>query len=531
MKTQQLLSLVYGVLGVGLFVMPQPVMSHSLRDAFSALTSTANPGAYHNQVRGYINGGSFHTHFPSYAVDVVGLSPPHYTAGCRGIDIYLGGLSYISGKQFVHLLKSIAANTMGYSFGITMRTLCPVCATTVSQLQKIAQTANQFSIKQCQLSMGLVNAVNSEQAKQYTTSLAALESARLGKTTDFLAGMNSIGDDVSKALTVLAKPLALLHDKGSQLQALQTMPLGSDTWKALSGLDRFQKVFIQSLLGTTLRYPYPYDRPKTIRVVPIAASMSLQQLVDLLMYGVLSKYPDNAKLWVNECVAVKRGRQTTINKLLSAHDAELCQHVVKRRIDQSDWYYHAEPPTKGVSLVRHGFFGIIYALLSQAVINIKQGQALGTPATITLPRAIYASGKLCQCLVTFSASDITSLIGKVPLPLYQAVHLAAVYPSIGNTLINSLAKRLSVHYALAYIEQRVLNTRRQGNHAAGLVGLSPDKLDQLHHRLTHLRERLQHRDAVSMSRGQSNDLGAQQIKRLQKAQYGDMINALPKGWR
>lgn len=502
-------------------------VKNSLEKAFDALTSTTRPGVYHSQIRGYMTGGGFQVHFPSYAVDLISLSPPHYSAGCNGIDLYLGGLSYISGKQFVYLLRGIAANTMGYSFGLAMRTLCPVCATTVSQLQKVAQAANHFAINQCQVSMGLVNAVTSQQAGRHMASLAALEGARTGKTSDFLAGMSEIGDDVSKALNTLASSLSRLQDKGSQLQALQSTHLGSDTWKLLSGLNRTQKLFIQSVLGTTVRYPYPATHPKMIRVLPVAASMSIQQLVDLFMYGVEAKHPDNANIWVNDCSDDNAVAQSTINKLLAVNNQVLCQHVVKQRIKASSWYRQTNAATKGIALAREGFFGLTYALLSQAIANVSEGKPLGTPAVIQLPVAIYGGSNSTKREVSFTQKDIEGFISIAPLPLYRAINIAAVYPEISQALMANIAEIVAAQYATTYLEQILLNTREQGNHKGGLVGLSPDKVAQLTHALGTLRQRLHQHITHLVSHRQVAEMWTKQVNRIQEGIYNDVIHTFP----
>lgn len=479
-----------------------------LGDAFHSLVSTTQPGVYQSQVRGYATAGGFDVHFPTQSVQLVSVTPPSYSAGCNGIDLFMGGLSYISGEQFVGLLKGIAANAMGYSFSLAMRTLCPVCSTVVSDLQHVAQSANQLAIHQCQFAMGLVNSATGMQAGTHLTQQAALSGANAGVVSDFLSGLATVGDDVAKALDVIERKMAHIHQESGRAQAAQETELGSDTWQLLSGLDKAQRVFLQSILGTTVRYPYPTGNPKSVVVEPVGASMNMHQLADLLMYGEESKQPDNGNIWVNICQDAPYK-----NPWLAQTGEQLCLSVKRQRLQDSQWYQMSESSVHGLSVADYGFFGISYALMGQALQNIAQKKSLGTPASVALPVSVYGPEVIVQA--AFSPEEIRAFIGMAPVPLYRAMNFAAVYPSMAHAMVHNIAEMIAAHYAMTYIRDRILNITHAGNQGAGQIGLSHQKLQALEGTLRTMHYRLQERVKLMVSRLNTKQAWTHQVNQVQ----------------
>jgi len=381
--------------------------SLDLSSAFKSLVSTTQPGVYKSQVRGYMTGGSVSVHFPSRTVHLVNVSPPHFSSGCGGIDLYMGGLSYISGKQFIALLKGIAANTMGYSFSLAMRTLCPICSTVVASLQKVAQAANHLAVRQCQFAMGLVNTVTGMQAKSRAQKMGALASANLGLSRNFLSGLNKMSGSVTKAIDALSLSIKRIEDRGVQNQHVQATQYGSRTWKLLSGLSVAQKVFIQSVLGTTVHTIYLKKHRKEIVVEPIAASMTIKQLANVFIYGVEAKNPNNATLLVNSCEhAGGRGNR------FSSKGINICEHVIKKLITQSVWYKNTHAKVKGISIKK---FRIVFPASSSAGLN--PGKILSTPNhRKTTPRDTRRHTTPCSAIQSVMRASICSKCLFIHLP-------------------------------------------------------------------------------------------------------------------
>jgi conjugative transfer pilus assembly protein TraH len=105
-----------------------------LRDWEGQLT-TASPGYYEGQKRGYLFGGSADLRFPNRTITPITLSLPSVKAGCGGISFFGGAFSFINMQQFTQYLQAIAQNALGMAFNMGLSVLCPQCATVLSKLE------------------------------------------------------------------------------------------------------------------------------------------------------------------------------------------------------------------------------------------------------------------------------------------------------------------------------------------------------------------------------------------------------------
>lgn len=87
---------------------------------FGDMTNVSEPGVYETQRRGVIAGGSVRNRSKIMTENPVSLTLPSVRAGCGGIDLFGGSLSFINGDQFIELLRSIASNAKGYAFQIAL---------------------------------------------------------------------------------------------------------------------------------------------------------------------------------------------------------------------------------------------------------------------------------------------------------------------------------------------------------------------------------------------------------------------------
>lgn len=124
---------------------------------FGDMSNVTEPGAYKTQRRGVLTAGRITQKSKIFQENLVSFSPPSWKAGCGGVDMYGGALSFISKEQIVALMRAVAANAKGYFFQLALSNTCPDCATWIETFQKKIQELNQFLGNSCQLAQGLVN--------------------------------------------------------------------------------------------------------------------------------------------------------------------------------------------------------------------------------------------------------------------------------------------------------------------------------------------------------------------------------------
>ncbi|GAA4649254.1 conjugal transfer protein TraH [Kistimonas scapharcae] len=129
-------------------------LESSLKDMFGSMTNTTNPSAYQGQTRGVLSGGAFHARNKIMDSNLLAMSPPGFSAGCGGIDMYGGAFSFINKDQMIQMMRSIASNALAYGFNVAFSTICKPCQQTVEELRNIASEVNSLNINSCELASG-----------------------------------------------------------------------------------------------------------------------------------------------------------------------------------------------------------------------------------------------------------------------------------------------------------------------------------------------------------------------------------------
>lgn len=146
-----------------LFVSPQ-IVSADLQDEVNDLfnsaglaTSTTDAAVFEGQHNGYMTGGSIKARAPYKKIDMFNVQAPHLTAGCGGIDIFLGGLSFVSLDEFKAMLQTMAENAPGYAVQVAMESMCPTCNSVLKDLADKINQARDFLGNSCQMTQILTN--------------------------------------------------------------------------------------------------------------------------------------------------------------------------------------------------------------------------------------------------------------------------------------------------------------------------------------------------------------------------------------
>lgn len=149
-------------------------LQQEMNSLFGRMTTVTHPGVYNSQRRGMITGGSVVSRSPIVQENLVSFVPPSFEAGCGGIDMYAGSLSFVNADQFVQVLRAVAANARGYAFQLALSAMCEKCSQQMETLQKKIQQLNQYFGNSCQLAQGVVNDTLSAYGKKGETDASML---------------------------------------------------------------------------------------------------------------------------------------------------------------------------------------------------------------------------------------------------------------------------------------------------------------------------------------------------------------------
>ncbi|MGL4515133.1 MAG: conjugal transfer protein TraH, partial [Shewanella sp.] len=161
-------------------------LQNEMDKLFGEMSNLTPAGIYETQRRGVLAGGRYTGKTRVFDENIVSFAPPSWKAGCGGVDLFGGSLSFINSDQIVQLLRSVAANAKGYAFQLALDNVFPDGAKWIENFQKKVQALNQHLGNSCQLAQGIVNDVASGFDIKHKTD-ASLKGTTMGLFEDFFA--------------------------------------------------------------------------------------------------------------------------------------------------------------------------------------------------------------------------------------------------------------------------------------------------------------------------------------------------------
>ena len=185
-------------------------ISSDLNDFFIGIgyaSNATNLQAFESQASGFFGGGSLYTRTPVRQYELVTLDLPDYRAGCAGIDLFTGSLSYISGDKLTNLGKQIMTNAGAYAVDVMLATTVPELKQVRDFLQSTVQKINQTAINSCEMAQNLVGGIWPKPvASQQKVCNDQRRMGREGLGHDYVAAhMSCSGDGFEEAISHASK--------------------------------------------------------------------------------------------------------------------------------------------------------------------------------------------------------------------------------------------------------------------------------------------------------------------------------------
>jgi len=115
--------------------------------------------AFQGQSAGYYTGGSVYERSGVLDTELLNVQLPKVRAGCGGIDIYSGGVSFIQADELNDTLRNIMSNAGGYVFNLALEEQMPQVASSLKYFNNLAQEMNRFDINSCEMGTALVGSM------------------------------------------------------------------------------------------------------------------------------------------------------------------------------------------------------------------------------------------------------------------------------------------------------------------------------------------------------------------------------------
>ena len=101
----------------------------------------------------------------------VTVDTPRFSAGCGGIDMYLGGFSAVNADQFVQNLRAIGQNAQSLAFMLALQVVSPQLTSIMDKVNTYAQKFNFGNIDSCDAASELVGGVYKKFGTQKSTCI------------------------------------------------------------------------------------------------------------------------------------------------------------------------------------------------------------------------------------------------------------------------------------------------------------------------------------------------------------------------
>lgn len=122
-------------------------------------SNVTKPQAYHGQAAGYYSGGSLFLRGKVRNMQFAQVTPPALSTGCGGINLTMGGFSFISKQELVDFGKNIMSSAAPYFFNLALETYAPQVKSTLGQLQAWAQEFNENNLSTCEAAQDALGAL------------------------------------------------------------------------------------------------------------------------------------------------------------------------------------------------------------------------------------------------------------------------------------------------------------------------------------------------------------------------------------
>lgn len=131
-------------------------------DDWIAQKSVTSPQYFDGQRRGYFSGGSLQARWRMTNDNPLTVMPPKIKAGCGGIDVFLGGLSFLDPDLLVQKFQGIVQAAPAVAFDMALKTMCKECSETMKAMERAASWLNNLQLNDCALTKRVVATVDSD---------------------------------------------------------------------------------------------------------------------------------------------------------------------------------------------------------------------------------------------------------------------------------------------------------------------------------------------------------------------------------
>jgi conjugative transfer pilus assembly protein TraH len=175
-------------------------------DSASYSSNVTEASASLTQQGGYLQGGSGYIRTPVENLQIANIQLPGINAGCGGIDIFTGGMSFISSEKLTQFGQAVVQNAIPYSVQLALKIWTPTIAENLQWFLDIVEAINNFNMSSCQAAQLGVNAVAGLfEGDDVKSAVCQSYGTQSNMFSDWLASKQGCDDDKAAEVTQKAK--------------------------------------------------------------------------------------------------------------------------------------------------------------------------------------------------------------------------------------------------------------------------------------------------------------------------------------
>ncbi|MDB5575738.1 MAG: conjugal transfer protein TraH [Bradyrhizobium sp.] len=133
-----------------------PAQAQGWAESWFDNVTYSSPGSFEDQTRGYLTAGGMSGRVDVHNDYLMSLSLPKVKAGCGGIDMFLGGMSFLDPEYLVQKLESILQAAPAVAFQYLLETLDEKMGNIISKMEAATNFLNSIQVNDCRLANRMV---------------------------------------------------------------------------------------------------------------------------------------------------------------------------------------------------------------------------------------------------------------------------------------------------------------------------------------------------------------------------------------
>lgn len=123
-------------------------------DDWAIQSTRSGPNYFEGQKRGYFNAG-----YRNLQENVFSIQKPRLKSGCGGIDLFMGGFSFMDPEYLMQKLQRALQAAPAVAFDLALKELFPEGAATLGKFEGIINQLNNLQLSECGIAKDAVNSI------------------------------------------------------------------------------------------------------------------------------------------------------------------------------------------------------------------------------------------------------------------------------------------------------------------------------------------------------------------------------------